>query len=64
MTLPWHPPSAPTPRTHMVPPLPAWFPQTHNLQSVVEKAINATISAKPDEPFSFLVRPGRYGRPG
>lgn len=34
----------------------AQYIEEHNLQKVVEDAINATIKAKPSEPFSFMVR--------
>ena len=33
----------------------AQYIEEHNLQKVVEDAINATIKAKPSEPFSFMV---------
>jgi hypothetical protein len=35
----------------------AAYIEEHQLQKVVEDAINATIKAKPTEPFSFMVRP-------
>ncbi|EFN53429.1 hypothetical protein CHLNCDRAFT_136652 [Chlorella variabilis] len=36
------------------PPAAAQYIEEHNLQKVVEDAINATIKAKPSEPFSFM----------
>jgi hypothetical protein len=33
----------------------AAYIEEHNLQKVVEDAINATIKAKPSEPFAFMV---------
>lgn len=36
----------------------AAYIEEHNLQKVVEDAINATIKAKPTEPFAFMVRTG------
>ena len=41
----------------------AQYIEQHNLQKVVEDAINATIKAKPSEPFSYMVR-GMCRRPG
>lgn len=36
----------------------AQYIEEHNLQKVVEDAINATIKAKPAEPFSYMVGAG------
>lgn len=33
----------------------AQYIEEHNLQKAVEDAINATIKAKPEEPFAFMV---------
>jgi hypothetical protein len=38
----------------------AQYIEEHNLQKVVEDAINATIKAKPSEPFAFMVRAGQH----
>lgn len=40
----------------------AAYIEEHNLQKVVEDAINATIKAKPAEPFAFMVRRHSAGR--
>lgn len=34
----------------------AAYIEEHNIQKVVEEVINATIKAKPSNPFSFMVR--------
>ncbi len=34
----------------------AQYIESHNLQKTVEDVINQTIKAKPDEPFSFMVK--------
>lgn len=41
----------------MAPQAAAQYIEEHNLQKVVEDAINATIKEKPAEPFSYMVRP-------
>ncbi len=38
----------------------AQYIEEHNLQKVVEDAINATIKEKPSEPFSYMVRPPNH----
>jgi hypothetical protein len=41
----------------------AQYIEQHNLQKAVEDAINATIKAKPEEPFAFMVRCRRRRQP-
>ena len=50
-------PFPPHPHPPCAPQAAAAYIEEHNLQKVVEDAINATIKAKPTEPFSFMVRP-------
>ena len=43
-------------RSHACMQAAAQYIEEHNLQKVVEDAINATIKEKPAEPFSYMVR--------